>query len=51
MSGMGKNVDNLVGVLYDKRVSIRLKGHFYKTIIRHVMLYGAECWAMKNKDK
>jgi len=26
-----------------------LKGKFYKTTIRLVMLYGTECWAIKKK--
>jgi hypothetical protein len=35
------------GVLCDKRVSQKLKGKFYRTTIRPVMLYGAECWPTK----
>ena len=26
-----------------------MKGKFYKTTIRLVMLYGTECWAIKKK--
>jgi hypothetical protein len=35
------------GVLRDKRVSHKLKGKFYRTMIRPAMLYGAECWPTK----
>jgi hypothetical protein len=30
------------GVLCDPKVSVKLKGKFYRTAIRSVMLYGAE---------
>ncbi|XP_019261739.1 PREDICTED: uncharacterized protein LOC109239608 [Nicotiana attenuata] len=36
------------GVLYDKNVPMRLKGKFYKVVVRPTMLYGAECWPVKN---
>jgi hypothetical protein len=31
------------GVLCDHRVSLKVKGKFYRTAIRPAMLYGAEC--------
>jgi hypothetical protein len=31
------------GVLCDRRVSLKLKGKFYRTAILLAMLYGAEC--------
>ncbi|PVH47796.1 hypothetical protein PAHAL_4G154400 [Panicum hallii] len=37
------------GVLCDKKVPQRLKGKFYRTAIRPVMLYGAECWPTKRR--
>ena len=37
------------GILYDKRVPKKLKGKFYRTIIRPTMLYGAECWPTKGR--
>jgi hypothetical protein len=35
--------------LYDKRVPQNLKCEFYRTVIRHVMLYGVECWPTKRQ--
>jgi hypothetical protein len=37
------------GVLCDPRVPIKLKGKFYRTAIRLVMLYGAEYWPTKRR--
>ena len=36
-------------ILCDKRVPQKLKGKFYRTAIRPVMLYGAECWPTKRR--
>ncbi|KAF3675032.1 putative pre-mRNA-processing factor 6-like [Capsicum annuum] len=36
------------GVLCDKKVSPKLKGKFYRVAIRPAILYGAECWPVKN---
>nr|XP_018634600.1 uncharacterized protein LOC108949236 [Nicotiana tomentosiformis] len=36
------------GVLFDKKVPPKLKGKFYRAVVRPAMLYGAECWAAKN---
>ncbi|KAK6748887.1 hypothetical protein RB195_001482 [Necator americanus] len=32
------------GVLYDKKVPVRLKSKIYRTVERPVALYGCECW-------
>jgi hypothetical protein len=37
------------GVLCDPRVPLKLKGKFYRTVIRPVMLYGAERWPTKRR--
>ena len=29
-----------------KRIPIRLKGTFYKAVVRPAMMYGTECWAV-----
>jgi len=31
------------GVLCDKKVPLKLKGKFYRTVVRPAMLYGTEC--------
>nr|XP_009774545.1 PREDICTED: uncharacterized protein LOC104224560 [Nicotiana sylvestris] len=35
-------------VLCDRNVPLRLKGKFYRVVVRPAMLYGAECWPVKN---
>jgi hypothetical protein len=37
------------GVLCDPRVPLKLKDKFYRTAIRPVMLYEAECWPTKRR--
>lgn len=37
------------GVLCDRKIPMKLKGKFYRTVIRPAMLYGSECWAMKGQ--
>ena len=37
------------GIICDRRVPQKLKGKFYRTVIRPVMLYGAECWPTKRR--
>lgn len=36
------------GVLCDKNVSLKLKGEFYRVFFRPIILYGVECWPIKN---
>ncbi|RCV17714.1 hypothetical protein SETIT_3G241500v2 [Setaria italica] len=38
------------GILYDKRVQLKLKGKFYRMVIRPAMLYDAECWPTKRQQ-
>ena len=38
------------GVLCDKRVPLGLKGKVYRTVVRPVVLYGAECWPLKKSQ-
>ena len=37
----------LTGVLYDRKIPLRLKAKIYETIIRPALTYGSDCWAMK----
>ena len=37
------------GVLYDRNISLWLKGKFYRTAIRPAFLHGTECWAIKRQ--
>ena len=39
------------GVLCDKRISKRLRGKVYTTVVRPVLLYGAECWPVTSKQE
>ena len=41
----------LTGVLYDRKVPLRLKSKVYEAIIRSALAYGSECWAMKVTNK
>ena len=41
----------LTGVLCDKKVHIKLKDKVHKTVIKPTMTYGAECWAVRNRDE
>ncbi|KAK9118568.1 hypothetical protein Scep_016661 [Stephania cephalantha] len=38
------------GVICDRNVPTKLKGKFYRTAIRPAMLYGSECWAVKQQQ-
>ncbi|RCV37904.1 hypothetical protein SETIT_8G100500v2 [Setaria italica] len=38
-----------LGILCDKRVPLKLKGKFYRTMITPAMLYGVECWSTKRR--
>jgi len=39
------------GILCDKKVPLKLKGKFYRTAVRPVMLYGTKCWAVKSQHE
>ena len=34
----------------DRQMPKKLKGKIYKTVIRPVLMYGSEAWAMKSQD-
>ena len=39
------------GILCDRRISLRVKGKVYKTVVRPAMMYGAETWAVKKAQE
>ena len=39
------------GILCDKRISAKVKGRFYKSVVRPAMVYGAETWAVKKAQE
>ena len=42
-----QNWKRVSGILCDRRISLRVKGKVYKTVVRPAMMYGAETWAVK----
>ena len=46
-----KNWRKLSGVLCNRRLSSRLKGIIFKTVVRSAMTYGTETWAIKKSHK
>ena len=42
---------DFTAVIYDKRIPRRLKMKVYETVIRPVMLYGAETWVLRRKEE
>jgi len=41
----------LSGVVCDRKMPVAVKGKVYKTMIRPVMMYGAEFWALRRKEE
>ena len=39
------------GILCDKRISAKVKGRFYKSVVRPAMVYGAETWPVKKAQE
>ena len=37
------------GVMCDRKMPVKSKDKFFKTLIRPAMTYGSECWAVKTK--
>ena len=48
---MGHKWKDLSGVISDRKMPWELKVKLYRTTIRPVLLYGAECWTMKKKEE
>ena len=49
LQGTGNTWRNVSRIIYDKRMPMRLKTQMYKTMVRPVILYGAETWAVKEE--
>ena len=39
------------GILCDRRISLRVKGKVFHTVVRPAMMYGAETWAVKKAQE
>ncbi|KAK3894199.1 hypothetical protein Pcinc_002033 [Petrolisthes cinctipes] len=46
-----RNWKNTSGVLCDKKISARVKGKVYKTVVRPAFMYGAETWPIKKTQE
>ena len=50
-SGWKNWFKRISGILCDRRISLRVKGKIYKTVVRPAMMYGAETWAVKKAQE
>jgi len=41
----------LSGVLCDRRMPVAVKGKVYRTVVRPVLIYGSETWALKRREE
>ena len=39
------------GVIFDKKVPVKLTSKLYKTVVRPAMVYGSECWALRKQEE
>ena len=46
-----KNWKRVSRILCDRRISLRVKGKVYKTVVRPAMMYGAETWTVKKAQE
>ena len=46
-----KHWKRVSGILCDRRISLRVNGKLYKTVVRQTMMYGAETWAVKKAQE
>ena len=47
---MGK-VERISSVIYDKKMTLKLRAKIYTAVVRLVLLYGAEAWALRKKEQ
>ncbi len=43
-----ENWKRISGILCDRRISLRVEGKVYKTVVIPAIMYSAETWAVKN---
>lgn len=41
----------VIGMLCNKKVLIKVKGKFYKTFMEPAIIYGFECWIINKQEK
>ena len=46
-------MEDTFGVIYDydKKVSVKVKNKLYITVVISAMVYGSECWALREQDE
>ena len=49
VQGIGAAWNNVSGVMYDRRMPVRLKKQIYKIMVRPAGIYGSETWAVKKQ--
>ena len=42
-----KNWKRVSGVLYDRKINVKIKGKVYRTVVRPTLMYWAKTWALK----
>ena len=46
-----KNWKRVSGVLCDRKMNVKIKGKVHITVVRPVLMYGAETWALKKEQE
>lgn len=45
----GEKKNSAHWVLFNHRIPLRVKGKFYRTIVRLAIMFGLECWRIKKQ--
>ena len=46
-----ENWKRVSSVMCDRKISLRIKGILYRTVVRPTMMYGADTWAVKKAQE